>query len=180
MLYLRGNDIINIFKYFRHNSYSKYEFKIKILFITTIIFSFLYLFLEDIDFQGLNIVQEKIKDELIEKTVEKEIDANIPEAFRNNYNENNYKSYSGSQMLPDKSSDLQMEMATEEVKEEIKEEELQAENIEPSIMKKFFNRIYFSINTGCLLGYGDIYPISVLAKLFAMIQSMITIMLILY
>ena len=180
MLLLKGSDIINIFKYFRHNSSSKYEFKIKILFITTIVFSFLYLFLEDIDFQGLNIVQEKIKDELIEKTVKKEIDKNIPEAFRNNYNEINYKSSSGSQMLPDKSSDLQMEMATEEVKEEIKEEELQADNIEPSILKKFFNRIYFSINTGCLLGYGDIYPISTIAKLFAMIQSTITILLILY
>ena len=73
-----------------------------------------------------------------------------------------------------------MEMATEEVKENIKDDELQAENITPSIFKKFFNRIYFSINTGCLLGYGDIYPISILAKLFAMIQAMITIMLILY
>ena len=73
-----------------------------------------------------------------------------------------------------------MEMATEEVKDNIIEDELQADNITPSILKRFFNRIYFSINTGCLLGYGDIYPISILAKLFAMIQAMITIMLILY
>ena len=183
MLYLRGNDMVNIFNYFRHNSSSKYQFKIKILFLTTIIFSFVYLFLEDTDFQGLNIVQEKIKDELIEKTVEKEIDENVPEAFRNNYNSGSGTGSgtgSGSQMLPNKSSNLQMEMATEEVKDNIIEDELQADNITPSILKRFFNRIYFSINTGCLLGYGDIYPISILAKLFAMIQAMITIMLILY
>lgn len=181
MLYLRGNDMVNIFNYFRHNSSSKYQFKIKILFLTTIIFSFVYLLLEDTDFQGLNIVQEKIKDELIEKTVEKEIDENVPEAFRSNYgSEFGPKSGSGSQLLPNKSSNIQMDKATEEVKKDIKEEELQAENIKPSLLKKFFNRIYFSINTGCLLGYGDIYPISILAKLFAMIQAMITIMLILY
>ena len=183
MLYLRGNDMVNIFNYFRHNSSSKYQFKITILFLTTIIFSFMNLFLEDTAFQGLNIVQEKIKDELIKKTVKREIDENVPEAFRNNYNSGSGSGTgtgSGSQMLPNKSSDLQMEMATEEVKDNIIEDELQAENITPSMFKKFFNRIYFSINTGCLLGYGDIYPISILAKLFAMIQAMITIMLILY
>jgi hypothetical protein len=185
MLYFRGNIITNIINYFKHNKSSKYEFKIKILFATTILFSFLYLLLEDIDFQGLNVVQEKIKDELIEKTVEKEIDENVPEAFRSNYESefgpgSGPGSGSGSQMLPNKSSNIQMDKATEEVKKDIKEEELQAENIKPSLLKKFFNRIYFSINTGCLLGYGDIYPISILAKLFAMIQAMITIMLILY
>ena len=179
MLYFRGNIITNIINYFKHNKSSKYEFKIKILFATTILFSFLYLLLEDIDFQGLNVVQEKIKDELIEKTVEKEIDENVPEAFRSNYG-SEFGPKSGSQMLPNKSSNIQMDKATEEVKKDIKEEELQAENIKPSLLKKFFNRIYFSINTGCLLGYGDIYPISFLAKLFAMIQAMITIMLILY
>jgi len=179
MLYFRGNIITNIINYFKHNKSSKYEFKIKILFATTILFSFLYLLLEDIDFQGLNVVQEKIKDELIEKTVEKEIDENVPEAFRSNYG-SEFGPESGSQMLPNKSSNIQMDKATEEVKKDIKEEELQAENIKPSLLKKFFNRIYFSINTGCLLGYGDIYPISILAKLFAMIQAMITIMLILY
>ena len=136
MLYFRGNIITNIINYFKHNKSSKYEFKIKILFATTILFSFLYLLLEDIDFQGLNVVQEKIKDELIEKTVEKEIDENVPEAFRSNYgSEFGPKSGSGSQLLPNKSSNIQMDKATEEVKKDIKEEELQAENIKPSLLK---------------------------------------------
>jgi len=170
MLLFRGTDLLKIYKFFRHSSQNKYEFKIKTLFLTTVIFSILYLFLDDLDFSGVNIVQEKIKDELIEKTVEKEIDENVPEAFRNQ----------GSELLPDKSSDLQIEIATEEVKDEVKKEDLQAENIEPSLIMKFFNRLYFSINTGCLLGYGDIYPVSSIAKIMAMIQAMITILLILY
>ena len=62
----------------------------------------------------------------------------------------------------------------------IKKDDLQAESIEPSISMKFFNRFYFSINTGCLLGYGDVYPVSSSAKILAMIQAMITILLILY
>ena len=65
----------------------------------------------------------------------------MPEAFRNK----------GSELLPDKSSDLQIEMATEEVKDEVKKEDLQAESIQPSISMKFFNRFYFSINTFLLL-----------------------------
>ena len=170
MLLFRGTDLLKIYKFFRHGSHNKFEFKIKTLFLTTILFSILYLFLDDLDFSGVNIVQEKIKDELIEKTVEKEIDENVPEAFRNK----------GSELLPDKSSDLQIEMATEEVKDEVKKEDLQAESIQPSISMKFFNRFYFSINTGCLLGYGDIYPVSTFAKFLAMIQAMITILLILY
>ena len=170
MLLFRGTDLLNIYKFFRHSSQNKYQFKIKTLFLTTVIFSILYLFLDDLDFSGVNVVQEKIKDELIEKTVEKEIDENVPEAFRNQ----------GSELLPDKSSDLQIEIATEEVKDEVKKEDLQAENIEPSLVMRFFNRFYFSINTGCLLGYGDIYPVSSPAKIMAMIQAMITILLILY
>lgn len=170
MLLFRGTDLLKIYKFFRHGSHNKYEFKIKTLFISTILFSLLYLFLDDLDFSGVNIVQEKIKDELIEKTVEKEIDENVPEAFRNK----------GSELLPDRNSDLQMDIATEEVKDEVKKDDLQAESIEPSISMKFFNRFYFSINTGCLLGYGDIYPVSSSAKILAMIQAMITILLILY
>ena len=170
MFLFRGTDLLKIYKFFRHGSHNKYQFKIKTLFISTILFSILYLFLDDLDFSGVNIVQEKIKDELIEKTVEKEIDQNVPEAFRNK----------GSELLPDRNSDLQMDIATEEVKDEVKKDDLQAESIEPSILMKFFNRFYFSINTGCLLGYGDIYPVSPSAKILAMIQAMITILLILY
>lgn len=170
MILFRGNDLIKIFKYFTSSPQNRYKFKIKTLLITTFVFSILYLFLDDLDFSGVNIVQEKIKDELIEKTVEKEIDENVPEAFENQ----------GSNLLPDKNSDLQIEMATEEVKDEVKKQELQAENIEPSLLMKYFNRVYFSINTGCLLGYGDIYPVSVTAKGLAMVQAFITILLILY
>ena len=62
-------------------------------------------------------------------------------------------------------------MATEEVKEEVKKEDLQVQSIEPSL-SVIFNRFYFSINTGCLLGYGDICPCEkyIYTKFLAMIQ----------
>ena len=170
MIYMRSNELIKLFNFFRHNSHNKYEFKIKTLILVTVTFSLMYLFLDDLDFHGVNVVQEKIKDELIEKTVEKEINENVPEAFKNK----------GSNLLPNRSSDLQIEMATEEVKDDVKSKDLQAENIEPSLIKKYFNRLYFSINTGCLLGYGDIYPVGNIAKFLAMVQAFITISLILY
>ena len=180
MLYLRAGDLINAFKYFKHTSDNKFEFKIKTLFICTIFFSIVYLFLDDLDFHGVNVVQEKIKDELIEKTVKKEINENVPEAFQNKESDTILMKNNNNNLLPDKTSDLKLEIATEEIKEEVTDEDLQAENIEPSLVKKFFNRVYFSINTGCLLGYGDIYPLSIAAKTLAMTQAFVTIMLILY
>ena len=42
-----------------------------------------------------------------------------------------------------------------------------------------FNRFYFAVTTGCLIGYGDIYPITNTSKTLAIIQSLLTVGLIL-
>ena len=58
--------------------------------------------------------------------------------------------------------------------------ELDPENVQPSTSNKYLNRLYFAIVTGCLLGYGDIYPVSPISKILTSIQGLLTIILIIY
>lgn len=51
---------------------------------------------------------------------------------------------------------------------------------EQGIFQRYLDCLYFSIITSCLLGYGDIYPITNMSKILVSIQSLITLSLILY
>ena len=63
---------------------------------------------------------------------------------------------------------------------EVTSQELTLDKIKPPLWQKYFNRLYFAVSSGCLLGYGDVYPISNIAKFFTMIQALITVTLIVY
>ena len=142
--------------------------KIISLFISIALFSIIYLFLDDNHFSGVNYIKEKIKEEVIKKKVEKEIDESDPEALESftGFNYNNVEQT--------------LDETTKDVKQEIEDKELVPEKIDVPLSQKFFNRIYFSISTGTLLGYGYIYPTTNICKLVAMIQSLFTIALIVY
>lgn len=142
--------------------------KIISLFISIAIFSILYLFLDDNHFSGVNYIKEKIKEEVIKKKVEKEIDESDTEVLESftGFNYNNVEQT--------------LDETTKDVKQQIEDKELVPEKIDVPLSQKFFNRIYFSISTGTLLGYGDIYPTTNICKLIAMIQSLFTIALIVY
>ena len=140
--------------------------KILSLFVSIAVFSVLYLILDDEHFSGVNYIKEKIKEEVIKKKVEKKID--------DNSGLENFTGYEYSNV------DQQLTDTTEDVKKEIDTKELVPEKIDVPIYQKFYNRIYFSISTGTLLGYGDIYPTTNICKLIAMIQSLFTITLIVY
>lgn len=142
--------------------------KIISLFISIAVFSVIYLILDDNHFSGVNYIKEKIKEEVIKKKVEKEIDESDPEVL---------ESFTG---LNYNNVEQTLDETTKDVKKEIKDKELVSEKIDVPISQKFFNRIYFSISTGTLLGYGDIYPTTNICKLIAMIQSLFTISLIIY
>lgn len=154
--------------------------KVYILLIIITLFSFFYLFLDDSHFSGLNTIQELIKEDLLKKKVGIEIEKQRPifESLQNledftitnnndkeNENENEKKA---------------LTKATKKLKEDVEKNEIKIEKIKPSMIQKYFNRLYFSVSTGCLLGYGDIYPITNIAKFLSMIQSIVTISLILY
>lgn len=132
----------------------KYHIKIAGLIVLILVFSLFYLTLDSTHFQGINPVQDQVKDDIVEKKSKKV----SQEPFE-------YK-----------------QPATQELKynieQVVKEEEDKIEK--PTIQQNFFDRFYFSTITACLLGYGDIYPTSNLAKFLSALQSFLTVCLILY
>ena len=164
--------------------------KLSIFFGLILVFAILYSIADDSQFQGVNKVSETIKDEIIKKKVTNKVNEVVEED----------KKISDKVRELDKSPDEPMpqepfstfhneERTTEEiektdvaiddtgdqVKEEVKDEDLSEENIKPSLAQRVFNRFYYSVTTGCLLGYGDVYPKSNYVKTVCMIQALSTI-----
>ena len=127
--------------------------------------------LDDKHFSGVNFIKETIKKQAIEKEIEKKTnDGPI-------INESFYQ-FEEVGKIDNVDVDKEIDKASKEVEKEIKEEDLTIENIESNTLQKIFDRLYFSINTSTLLGYGDIYPITNISKTIVMIQSLLTISLI--
>ena len=135
--------------------------KITILIFLMFLFSFIYMLLDDSHFSGVNKFKEIIKEEVIKDKAKKELQENF-----NNMNE-----------IKDEAI---IDYAAKKTEEEVNQEELTSEKVEPSIINRYFNRLYFAIVTGCLLGYGDIYPISNLSKFICGTQGLFTVALIIY
>lgn len=125
----------------------KYHNKIIYLLSSALFFSFLYSFMNPVNFYGMNKIQDKIKDDLIE--------TESKEPFYSPYNK--------------VKRDVQDIVSKES--EKIKEQ---------NFFQRYLDCLYFSIITSCLLGYGDIYPITNISKVFVSIQGFITLALILY
>ena len=138
--------------------------KIILLFVSMAIFSVIYMILDDHNFSGVNYLKEKVKEEVLKKKVEKNIKKETDKEGYSNF------------------ADLETKIdeTVKQAKSEVEEKELIDEKINVSLGQKYFNRLYFSISTGTLLGYGDIYPITNICKMVVMIQTLITISLIVY
>lgn len=143
------------------------SYKIVLLFTITLLFTLLYMLLDDSHFSGLNKIQETIKDELIKKKVEQQVEKAVVENF---VKEETFEN--------DVLKNIKIDQATRNVERDVDTKELAPENIEPTITQKLFNRLYFSISTSTLLGFGDIYPITNISKIFVMMQSISTLILI--
>lgn len=145
--------------------------KVIIILISMFTFSILYLLLPDEDFSGVNNISELIKRELLKDKVRTDIkkNVNLIEGL-NTLSNTVYKN----------SIQLDSDALIDDVEkiEHIVEDEYNTENINKSLFEQYFSRIYFSIITGCLLGYGDVYPISIRAKFIAMMQALFTIIVI--
>lgn len=138
--------------------------KLNTLLLFIVLFSVLYMFLDDKHFSGVNFIKETIKEEVIKKKIEKKINA---EPF-----------YTINDMRTSGNIEIELDKATQKVEKEIKEEELVSEKIEIPLYQKLFDRLYFSMITSSLLGYGDIYPVTNISKSLVMIQSLLTVTLI--
>lgn len=140
-----------IVSYLRYKN--KYHLKIFGLIGLIVLFSFFYLALDTTHFQGINPVQDKVKDDIVERESKKV----------------SLESFQG-------------EQNSQELKQNIEEQvEAEEDKIQrPTFFQNFFDRFYFSTITACLLGYGDIYPATNIAKSMAALQSFLTVCLILY
>ncbi len=151
------NNIHNLIKY-RFN-------KITILIFLMFLFSFIYMLLDDSHFSGVNKFKEMIKEEVIKDKAKQELKEN----FDNNIDN-----------IDKIKNEAVIDYAAKKTEQEVNEEELISDKVEPSIVNRYFNRLYFAIVTGCLLGYGDIYPISNLSKFICGTQGLFTVALIIY
>ena len=146
------------FSFFQSLLKKKYHLKIIGLVSLIIIFSIFYTLLDTTHFQGINAVQDKVKDDIVEKESKKVTN----EAFQQ----------------ISQSDTVEKQNLKRNIQEKVEDEEEKISK--PSIFQNFFDRLYFSIITACLLGYGDIYPTTNIAKSLSALQSFLTVCLILY
>ena len=134
------------------NSLNRFNY----LMLQIIIFSFIYMILNDAHFSGINTLEEMIRDELLQR----KINPIITEKFQN------------------KNKD-KLEKEIQEIEKDINIETdpVIREVTQPSLFSSFFKRLYFSFVTGTTLGYGDIFPNTVLCKTITIIQLITSILL---
>lgn len=133
--------------------------KIPILFALMFIFSIIYMFLDDTHFSGVNKFKETLQEEVLKDKAKKEIKENFDNGYHNRENI--------------------IDNVTKETKMQVNDD-LHPDKVKPSLFDKYLNRLYFAIVTGCLLGYGDIYPDSNICKILASMQGLLTVSLIIY
>ena len=158
--------------------------KLFVLIFSSCVFSILYMFLDDNHFSGVNFVKETIKQEVIKQKIHNEmknLPATMTEMMSPMFGSTSYNiQETYTQFSKNKQTDAAIADATKSVTTEVKSEDLAAENINVSVFQRMFDRVYFSLNTSCLLGYGDIYPLSNIAKIITMIQALVTVSLIVF
>jgi hypothetical protein len=147
--------------------------KIIVLCISIVLFSILYIFLDDEHFSGVNIIKETIKKEVIKKKVSKNISGETIEGFPTFFTQAS---------LSNINNDVEnkLKSATYNVEKDVEEETITPETIETSFFQRVFDRFYFSIQNATLLGYGDIYPVTNILKTIVIFQSLFTVALIVY
>jgi len=126
-----------------------YRNKLIYLIITILVFSIIYSIMNPVNFYGINKIQDKIKDNLIEDKA--------LEGFNTETNKERVE--------------RDVEKIVKQEGEKIKKQ---------SFAQRYLDCLYFSIITSCLLGYGDIYPITNISKILVSFQAFITLSLILY
>lgn len=143
--------------------------KVLILFLLIFLFTSLYMLFDDTNFGGISNLQELIKEELIKNKIKEQ----ITEKYYN-YDEE----LTNIDIELNRDDERAINVKTKELKDTVKNSDLKEEKIKPNLLSRFFNRLYFSVITGTTLGYGDIYPITTQVKIITMIQSFMTIVLI--
>ena len=154
------------------------NYKIYFLILFMFLFSLIYLVLDDSNFSGVNKYSQAVREQVVKNLVKKELVEPFVNEEKELQTDLEYIPYDPALTITAKEEDAIQE-TTEEAKKDVIKTDITVESLKPSLSQKLYNRLYFSINTGCLLGYGDVYPTTNLCKLLTMIQSLSTVGLIL-
>lgn len=130
--------------------------KLMLLVVEILLFSVLYYLMSDEEFGGINVVQELIREEIVKRHIEDDI-----EGFQT-------QAQFQSQQQLDSRSQQALEQQSQRVEQDTRKQI--KEVIRPPPWQDYFNRLYFSAVTGTTVGYGDIYPISNRCKVVVLIQ----------
>jgi len=143
-------------------------FRVVLILSSMFWFSLIYMLYPDEDFTGVNSISELIKKELLKEKVMEDI-----KKQKENTSTEGFE-------LQGSSYDKKSDSIEKDVKkiEETVEDEYTSENIQKSVFEQYFSRVYFSIITGCLLGYGDVYPTTIRCKAAVMTQALLTVIII--
>lgn len=139
--------------------------KVIIILISVVIFSLIYMIIPDDEWIGVNRVREIIEEKAIKDKVDEDILKGNIEVDIEEVGVEEFNNYYGTIKEGFKEVNEKEEVSVEYVKEN-------------SIFEQYFNRLYFTIITACLLGYGDIVPKTIRLKSLVIIQSLLTIIII--
>ena len=148
--------------------YNKIYSKIILLFLSFIIFGFIYFFVcDDYEFGGINILQEEIRKSSLKKFVDKIETGQLNQTVKSEISERIKKGN------VDKGLD-------KKISKEIRHPSIEEAVPNSNKLQKLFDRIYFAVVTGTTLGYGDIYPLSNKVKILIILQLITTITILFY
>ena len=139
--------------------------KVILLILSFFIYGLIYFFFcFDTEFKGINIVQDRLRDDVVQKYVEKVKNHELSDKSEKEI----AKKIQGGHVNPEYDPKLSSEVdpKVEQISENVTTKEpLQA----------FFDRFYFAVVTGTTLGYGDIQPASNKVKIITLLQLITTI-----
>lgn len=154
-----------LYNLFHKKSKSKALNKISLLLLSFFVYGLIYFFFcYDTEFKGINIVQDKLRDDTVQKYIEKVKKKEL--------------STKSEKEIADK---IQGGHVNPEYDEKLKQEvDPEVYQVSKQVTKKgnlqeFFDRFYFAVVTGTTLGYGDIQPASNKVKFLTLCQLMTTI-----
>ena len=159
-------------KFFKFWS-NKNIFKIKLLVFSIILFSILYSFLGDSNFKGLNLIEDELENKLAKEQLNLDLKRIYKVKFKNLIN--TLQEEDQEENIEDEDYHKKRIKSVQDIINNIKNKK-----ITQPIYIRYYNRLYFTVVTACLLGYGDIHPNTIICKFFAMLQALITVFIIVF
>tara|TARA_B100000497_G_C7668797_1_gene403407 strand:- start:394 stop:867 length:474 start_codon:yes stop_codon:yes gene_type:complete len=145
------------------------------LIVSIILFAFVYFFLDDSHFSGINALNEAIREEILKRNATKQIKEEFIPVIKGIREPGKPgKPENIDVNIVNKREEREIKKSTLDIKTQLKDVELE-KAITPSPFQKFLDRLYLSAVTGTTVGYGDIYPRTNLCRMIVMLQLIVSI-----